>query len=142
MNNYQCTQARYSKWIRYDRNPVIIIAFSLFHSHEHFFFFLFILLLTFLIVVHLFDTRTQFHAVFCMYVCIDVPTAPERPLITSFTSRSMNLSWAHSQEPRNAPVTHFLIETRQVHFYLIFKLVLCRLKNQKYVSGTFLFFLS
>lgn len=44
----------------------------------------------------------------------DVPDAPERPLITSFTSRSMNLSWAHSQEPRNAPVTHFLIETRYV----------------------------
>lgn len=43
---------------------------------------------------------------------IDVPDGPERPLITSFTSRSMNLSWAHSQEPRNAPVTHFLIETR------------------------------
>ncbi|XP_055315021.1 tyrosine-protein phosphatase 99A isoform X1 [Sitodiplosis mosellana] len=42
----------------------------------------------------------------------DVPDSPERPLITSFTSRSMNLSWAHSQEPRNAPVTHFLIETR------------------------------
>lgn len=48
---------------------------------------------------------------------IDVPTAPERPLITSFTSRSMNLSWAHSQESRNAPVTHFLIETRRVQSF-------------------------
>ncbi|XP_054082198.1 tyrosine-protein phosphatase 99A isoform X2 [Zeugodacus cucurbitae] len=42
----------------------------------------------------------------------DVPDPPERPLLISFTSRSVNLSWAHSQHPRNAPVTHFVIETR------------------------------
>ncbi|XP_036323044.1 tyrosine-protein phosphatase 99A isoform X2 [Rhagoletis pomonella] len=42
----------------------------------------------------------------------DVPDPPERPLLISFTSRSVNLSWAHSQHPRNAPVTHFIIETR------------------------------
>ncbi|CAD7089966.1 unnamed protein product [Hermetia illucens] len=42
----------------------------------------------------------------------DVPDPPERPLIVSFTSRSVNLSWAHSQHARNAPVTHFIIETR------------------------------
>uniref|UniRef100_A0A1A9ZZ82 Fibronectin type-III domain-containing protein n=1 Tax=Glossina pallidipes TaxID=7398 RepID=A0A1A9ZZ82_GLOPL len=41
----------------------------------------------------------------------DVPDPPERPLLISFTSRSVNLSWAHSQHPRNAPVTHFIIET-------------------------------
>ncbi|XP_070072312.1 tyrosine-protein phosphatase 99A isoform X2 [Drosophila takahashii] len=43
----------------------------------------------------------------------DVPDPPERPLLISFTSRSVNLSWAHSQHPRNAPVTHFIIETRE-----------------------------
>ena len=48
------------------------------------------------------------------YLITDVPDAPERPLITSFTSRSMNLSWAHSQEARNADVKHYLIETRWV----------------------------
>ncbi|XP_055371784.1 protein sidekick-1-like [Condylostylus longicornis] len=42
----------------------------------------------------------------------DVPDPPERPLIVSFTSRSVNLSWAHSQNPRNDPVSHFIIETR------------------------------
>ncbi|KAL5284294.1 PTPRZ1.2 family protein, partial [Megaselia abdita] len=42
----------------------------------------------------------------------DVPDPPERPLIISFTSRSVNLSWANSQDPRNAPVSHFIIETR------------------------------
>lgn len=43
---------------------------------------------------------------------IDVPDPPERPLIISFTSRSVNLSWAHSQDQRNAFVEHFIIETR------------------------------
>ncbi len=42
----------------------------------------------------------------------DVPDLPGRPLIISFTSRTVNLSWAHSQDPRNAPVTDFIIETR------------------------------
>ncbi|XP_055902453.1 tyrosine-protein phosphatase 99A isoform X2 [Eupeodes corollae] len=42
----------------------------------------------------------------------DVPDPPERPLLMSFTSRSVNLSWAHSQHSRNTPVTHFIIETR------------------------------
>lgn len=60
---------------------------------------------------HVFFSVRLYSLIFCLYF-IDVPDAPERPLITSFTSRSMNLSWAHSQEPRNAPVTHFLVETR------------------------------
>lgn len=42
----------------------------------------------------------------------DVPDPPERPLVTSFTSRSVNLSWAHSQFFRNAPVTNFEIQTK------------------------------
>lgn len=63
----------------------------------------------------------------CSFYFSDVPDAPERPLITSFTSRSMNLSWAHSQEPRNAPVTHFLIETR----YGIVLMVFCTKRVEK-----------
>ncbi|XP_055699332.1 tyrosine-protein phosphatase 99A isoform X3 [Phlebotomus papatasi] len=42
----------------------------------------------------------------------DVPKRPGRPLITSFTSRAVNLSWPYAQDPRNAPVSHFIIETR------------------------------
>lgn len=42
----------------------------------------------------------------------DVPEAPSRPMITSFTSRSVNLSWAQNQHPKNEPVTDFLLETR------------------------------
>ncbi|CAO1427366.1 unnamed protein product [Diamesa hyperborea] len=42
----------------------------------------------------------------------DVPDPPERPLIISFTSRYVNISWAHSQDPRNDPVTDFIIQTR------------------------------
>ncbi|EDS40543.1 conserved hypothetical protein [Culex quinquefasciatus] len=44
----------------------------------------------------------------------DVPDAPGRPLVVSFTSRSVDLSWAYSQDPRNAPIKHFVIETRSV----------------------------
>ncbi|EDS43771.1 conserved hypothetical protein [Culex quinquefasciatus] len=41
----------------------------------------------------------------------DVPDPPGRPLVVSFTSRSVHLSWAHSQDSRNAPVSYFIIET-------------------------------
>ncbi len=43
---------------------------------------------------------------------LDVPDPPERPLIVSFTSRYVNLSWAHSQDPRNAPVVDYIIQIR------------------------------
>ncbi|CRK87824.1 CLUMA_CG001612, isoform A [Clunio marinus] len=42
----------------------------------------------------------------------DVPEAPSRPMITGFTSRSVNLSWAQVQDPKNAPVTNFILEIR------------------------------
>lgn len=43
---------------------------------------------------------------------IDIPAPPERPLITYFTSRQVNLSWAHLQDSRNAPVLDFIIQIR------------------------------
>lgn len=43
---------------------------------------------------------------------LDVPAPPERPLITYFTSRQVNLSWAHLQDSRNDPVIDFIIEIR------------------------------
>ncbi|XP_044256980.1 tyrosine-protein phosphatase 99A isoform X3 [Tribolium madens] len=42
----------------------------------------------------------------------DVPDAPGRPLIVSFTSRSVNLSWAPSQDTHHSPITHYIIHTR------------------------------
>ncbi|XP_070493823.1 putative receptor-type tyrosine-protein phosphatase mosPTP-1 [Chironomus tepperi] len=42
----------------------------------------------------------------------DVPAPPERPLITYFTSRQVNLSWAHLQDSRNDPVIDFIIQIR------------------------------
>jgi hypothetical protein len=45
-------------------------------------------------------------------VVLDVPEEPSRPLITSFTSRSVNLSWTQNQHPKNEPVTDFVLETR------------------------------
>lgn len=42
----------------------------------------------------------------------DVPDAPGRPLIMSFTSRSVNLSWAPPQNTHSSPVTHYIIHTR------------------------------
>lgn len=49
----------------------------------------------------------------------DTPEPPSRPMITGFTSRSVNLSWAQVQDPKNAPVTDFTVESRYVlHHYL------------------------
>jgi hypothetical protein len=49
----------------------------------------------------------------------DIPEPPSRPMITGFTSRSVNLSWAQVQDPKNAPVTDFILESRYVlHHYL------------------------
>ncbi|XP_071054817.1 putative receptor-type tyrosine-protein phosphatase mosPTP-1 isoform X3 [Onthophagus taurus] len=42
----------------------------------------------------------------------DVPDPPGRPLIISFTSRSVNLSWASSQDTHHSSVTHYIIHTR------------------------------
>lgn len=42
----------------------------------------------------------------------DVPQAPERPMITGFHSRWVNLSWTHNGDPRNDPVIHFIIQSR------------------------------
>lgn len=42
----------------------------------------------------------------------DIPEAPGRPMITGFTSRSVSLSWAQVQDPKNAPVTDFILESR------------------------------
>jgi receptor-type tyrosine-protein phosphatase gamma len=42
----------------------------------------------------------------------DVPQPPERPMTTAFLSRSVNISWAQIQDPKNAPVINFIIEIR------------------------------
>ncbi|XP_043500700.1 tyrosine-protein phosphatase 99A isoform X2 [Polistes fuscatus] len=42
----------------------------------------------------------------------DVPDPPERPLITSFTSKSVNLSWAPGANSHNNPISHYVIYTR------------------------------
>ncbi|KAG5673474.1 hypothetical protein PVAND_003519 [Polypedilum vanderplanki] len=41
----------------------------------------------------------------------DVPEPPNRPMITSFTSRSVNLSWSQIQDPKNEQVNDFIIES-------------------------------
>ncbi|KAF5274565.1 hypothetical protein FQA39_LY07177 [Lamprigera yunnana] len=42
----------------------------------------------------------------------DVPDPPGRPLVVSFTSRSVNISWAPTQHTHYSPVTHHIIHTR------------------------------
>ncbi|GJQ68134.1 hypothetical protein Trydic_g10717 [Trypoxylus dichotomus] len=42
----------------------------------------------------------------------DIPDPPGRPLIMSFTSRSVNLSWAPSQDTHHSVVTHYIVHTR------------------------------
>ncbi|XP_053972725.1 tyrosine-protein phosphatase 99A-like isoform X1 [Hylaeus volcanicus] len=42
----------------------------------------------------------------------DVPEPPERPMVTSFTTRSVNLSWAPSVNTHYNPIWYYVIETR------------------------------
>ncbi|UXI20835.1 hypothetical protein NH340_JMT06778 [Sarcoptes scabiei] len=42
----------------------------------------------------------------------DVPDPPGKPFIMSFTSRSVNLSWAPSINSHNSPVLNYIIHTR------------------------------
>ncbi|GBL79853.1 hypothetical protein AVEN_28919-1 [Araneus ventricosus] len=42
----------------------------------------------------------------------DVPDPPGMPLIISFTSRSVNLSWAPSIDNHHSPILHYLIHVR------------------------------
>lgn len=64
----------------------------------------------------------------------DVPEAPGRPMITGFTSRSVNLSWAQVQEPKNAPVTDFILETRYVQVITRSSSALARENPEKSMS--------
>ncbi|CAL4083881.1 unnamed protein product [Meganyctiphanes norvegica] len=43
----------------------------------------------------------------------DAPSPPGRPLIMQFTSRSVNLSWTPSKNTHHAPITHYIIHTRE-----------------------------
>lgn len=58
--------------------------------------------------------QTLIASKYYVFLLTDVPDPPERPLIISFTSRYVNISWAHSQDPRNDPVTDFIIQTRYI----------------------------
>lgn len=42
----------------------------------------------------------------------DVPDAPERPMVKSFTSRSVELSWAPSANFHNNPISHYVVYVR------------------------------
>ncbi|XP_037087916.1 tyrosine-protein phosphatase 99A-like [Pollicipes pollicipes] len=42
----------------------------------------------------------------------DVPSAPGRPLITNFTSRSVFLSWTPGSKQNNSPIRHYIIHVK------------------------------
>ncbi|XP_023290155.1 tyrosine-protein phosphatase 99A [Orussus abietinus] len=46
----------------------------------------------------------------------DVPAPPERPLVTHFTSRAVNLSWADSANSHNNPISYYVISIRVGEF--------------------------
>jgi len=58
------------------------------------------------------DLLYLYHSYSFYFMFTDVPAPPERPLITYFTSRQVNLSWAHLQDSRNDPVIDFIIQIR------------------------------
>ncbi len=43
----------------------------------------------------------------------DVPSTPGKPLIMSFSSRTVNLSWAPPLDSHNAPVLEYVIRQRK-----------------------------
>ena len=43
----------------------------------------------------------------------DVPSTPGKPLIMSFTSRTVNLSWAPPLDSHNAPIMEYVIRQRK-----------------------------
>ncbi|KAF0309910.1 Protein sidekick-1 [Amphibalanus amphitrite] len=43
----------------------------------------------------------------------DAPDAPGRPLIQSFSSRTVNISWTHPRRTNFSPVLHYLIHVRE-----------------------------
>ena len=52
-----------------------------------------------------------FHTVFIF--AADVPSTPGKPLIMSFTSRTVNLSWAPPLDSHNAPIMEYVIRQRK-----------------------------
>ncbi|XP_043278887.1 tyrosine-protein phosphatase 99A isoform X3 [Venturia canescens] len=42
----------------------------------------------------------------------DVPDPPGRPIATNFTSRSITISWAPSENSHNNPISHYIINVR------------------------------
>ncbi|XP_057323850.1 tyrosine-protein phosphatase 99A-like isoform X1 [Microplitis mediator] len=42
----------------------------------------------------------------------DVPDPPGRPIATNFTSRSVTISWAPSENSHNNPISHYIINVR------------------------------
>ncbi len=43
----------------------------------------------------------------------DVPSPPGRPLVHSFTSRSVNLSWTPPARDGHSAITHYLVQRRE-----------------------------
>ncbi|XP_076351055.1 putative receptor-type tyrosine-protein phosphatase mosPTP-1 isoform X2 [Tachypleus tridentatus] len=43
----------------------------------------------------------------------DIPDPPGMPLVTGFTSRSVNLSWASSNNNHNSPILQYIIQVRK-----------------------------
>ncbi|EZA52070.1 hypothetical protein X777_09078, partial [Ooceraea biroi] len=49
----------------------------------------------------------------------DVPDPPERPLVISYTSKAVNISWAPGVNSHNTPISQYVIYTRSWPDYLM-----------------------
>lgn len=57
-------------------------------------------------------TKTRANMIYCLFVLADVPDPPGRPIATNFTSRSVTISWAPSENSHNNPISHYIINVR------------------------------
>jgi len=46
------------------------------------------------------------------FLLSDVPDPPERPLVISYTSKAVNISWAPGVNSHNTPISQYVIYTR------------------------------
>ncbi|KYN38007.1 hypothetical protein ALC56_07631 [Trachymyrmex septentrionalis] len=46
----------------------------------------------------------------------DVPDPPERPLVISYTSKAVNISWAPGVNSHNTPISQYVIYTRKLNY--------------------------
>jgi hypothetical protein len=62
---------------------------------------------------HCYYLHLRLNTIWNIVFASDVPSTPGKPLIMSFSSRTVNLSWAPPLDTHNAPVLEYVIRQRK-----------------------------